>query len=91
MSSSAADERTAALARLRDPAFLEALTAHISERYAGVGGDFGDGFRSGLRTATFALAGALDALSPGLLPEPYSEGCGCAPGEFCAPQPPPAD
>lgn len=87
MSSSAADERAAALARLRDPAFLEQLTAHIAQDYQGVGGDFGQGFRAGLRAATFALAGALDTLSPGLLPEPYSEGCGCAPGEFCEPAP----
>lgn len=78
-------DRTQQLARLRDPAFLEALVAQISVEHAASGGDFGQGLKAGLRAAIFALPGALDALSPGLLPEPYSEGCGCSPGQVCPP------
>ena len=78
-------DRTADLARFRDPVFLEALTHHIKAQHAQTGGAFGEGVSAGLRAAIFALPEALDALVPGLLPEPYSEGCGCNPGEVCAP------
>ncbi len=77
-------ETTRLLAQLRDPAFLARLTDHLKAQHGPFSGDFGEGVQAGIRAAIGALPEALDALVPGLLPEPYTEGCGCAPGELCS-------
>ena len=73
------------LARLRDLAVQEELIAWINGTMGEPGGDFAEGLYAGIRAAIRRLPDAIDAAMPGSLPVPFSEGCGCGPGEVCAP------